>query len=126
MLLTKWRRLCCFNCIQAGYISCITPSQGPRHRELNSSSLQNLSDLDSSDFQNILDLDYAVNEWSITTPYLWGRWDRWRYHRPTDWRDNKRADYGNKYRCAAYGRDFKVDITEHTLNGKVFYMSVLV
>ncbi len=71
----------------------------------------------TSDFQNLLDLDYPVDKGSITAHDLW---DRWRNHKLIDWRRNKRADGVDDFRCDAYGHGGLVDITEHTLNGKVF------
>jgi hypothetical protein len=116
MFLTNLHRLCCFDCIQAGYISCIGDSQSPRYGEV-----------DSYDFQNLLDLDYPVDKGSFTIRDLRNKWRNYQETQEGPIRYNRyRADHGETDQCDAYGRDSTVDITEHTLDGKAFYRRVLV
>jgi hypothetical protein len=108
MLLINRYSLCCLRCTLAGYVSCINHSQDPRYGEV-----------DPSDLQNLLDLDYPGDTGFITAGNLL---DRWRNHRPLGRDNNKRADGGVTFQCDAYYRDCRVVITQHTLDGKTFYM----
>jgi hypothetical protein len=107
MLLTNCYRLCCFLCIQAGYVSCITRSQTP-----------NYGTVDCSDLQNLLDLNFPVDNECISVPELWSRWKN---YRSPGRGANRRSDNGETYQCRAFHPTLSVDITEHTLDGKAFY-----
>ena len=108
MLLINRYSLCCLRCTQAGYVSCINHSQSPRSGEVN-----------LSDLQNLLDLDYPRDKEFIAEHNLL---DRWRKHQLLNRYDNKRADSGETFKCDAYDNDRTVAITQHTLDGKTFYM----
>ncbi len=106
ILLTNCCRPCCLPCIQAGYVSCGTFSQNHDHGRV-----------DSPDFQNLLDLDYPMDKVPISASKLWSGWRN--YQRPSS-RDNHRADNGETYQCRKFYLATPVDITEYTLDGKLF------
>ena len=71
-----------------------------------------------SDLQNLLDLDYPRDE-ELNAKHNLGRWINPRLFNRYD---NKRADSGETFKCDAYDNDRTVAITQHTLDGKTFYM----